>query len=424
MDICISILILLLETLTILMYMHISFNKKIRFDKYVVVVLVISCSIYLLINNKVIPQLCGVLVYGFIWLYCYKKFKLTVGRTVLKFLFGFVMVSLSEAVFICLSTPLQAIQNELVALCLINVISLGIVSAIYVVVILYSRKIKYRVVKSIFIRILLIGIVYVGLLFNYYVNSVGLNIYTVVIMAFAVFLFIYTYMMEQAQKEVEIKNLEIELQEVYGEAYKELLTEVRKRQHDFRNQLGAIHSMHLVAKSLDDLVVMQTEYGNKLLDNCKYDSILTCCDNAILAGYIYYRCIACEKEGIEVLYNIRVGTALCSFALHEIIEILGILIDNACENILEQNIEIKCIKLDLIESDTEIKFLVSNPAKYLTSMEIEKLFKSGYSTKGKNRGIGLSRVWELVRERDKEISVRNYTDTGINWIEIGVIEVR
>lgn len=54
----------------------------------------------------------------------------------------------------------------------------------------------------------------------------------------------------------------------------------------------------------------------------KYISILTCCNNTILAGYFYYRCLLCEESGVAVDYNIAVDQADCCFPLHEIIEIL------------------------------------------------------------------------------------------------------
>ena len=94
--------------------------------------------------------------------------------------------------------------------------------------------------------------------------------------------------------------------------------EVRRKQHDYKNQLGAVLSMHMAAKSKDELIKMQREYMNSLQVNHKYDSILTCCNNTILAGYFYYRCRLCEESGVAVDYNI----AVCCFPLHEIIEIL------------------------------------------------------------------------------------------------------
>lgn len=417
MDICISILILLLETLTILMCMYISFNKKIHFDKYVIGILVISCFIYLLINNKVIPQLCGVLAYGFIWLYCYNKFKLTLGRTMLKFLFGCILATLIEALVACAFSPLYSAWDEKIVLNLFSLFSFVVVVIIYVNVTRSSKKVKYRTGRNLFIGIALLGIAFGGLLWDHHKNNAPISLYVVVIMVFVGGIYICAYMLEAYHKEVERKNAELEIQAIYGGAYKELLAEVRRKQHDFKNQLGAMYSMHLVAKSLDDLIVMQKEYGNGLVSGCKYDSILTCCGNSILAGYIYYKCISCEKQGIDVFYDIHIDDAKCSIALHEIIEVLGILIDNACESVNGDITVSKCISLDFSENDEKIKFAVSNPVQYLSSVEIDRMFKEGFSTKGKNRGIGLARVKDLVCEYDAEIIVSNRMISDMNWVD-------
>lgn len=418
---CIDILILVTETLTVLIFMHISFNRKIYFDKYMLGILAVSGVVYLLINKRQMPQICSIAVYALIWLYCYLKFKYSVAKTLLRFLFGFIMAAFSEALMVFASVSLEFIYNDKIILLLISLISFIIAMAIYTAVVLRPPKLKHRTDRSLLLRIILLGSVFAALIIDYYKNSAVVRIYTIVMIAFVIMIYIYTYMLEKSEKEVEIKNIELELQDIYGGAYEELLAEVRRKQHDFKNQLGAIYSMHLVADSLDNLVKMQAEYGDRLLEGYKYDSILTCCSNSVLAGYIYYRCISCEKNGIEVLYNIKTEAAECGLALYEIIEILGILIDNACENIVQENTEIKSVKLDIIENEKEVRFAVSNPAKYLTSAEIGNLFKKGYSTKGKNRGIGLARVHELLTERETDIKVRNYTNSDTNWLEFEII---
>ena len=51
------------------------------------------------------------------------------------------------------------------------------------------------------------------------------------------------------ENEINIKNHEIELQRIYGGMYEDLLGEIRRKQHDYKNQLGAIRSIHMVAES-------------------------------------------------------------------------------------------------------------------------------------------------------------------------------
>jgi len=234
-------------------------------------------------------------------------------------------------------------------------------------------------------------------------------------------LFFYSYGFEQAQNEIAKKNHELELQKKYGDNYDHLLYEIRRRQHDYKNQLGTLYSMHITAKSLDDLISMQKEYGDILLEESRFDSILTHCNNPILAGFLYYKCVECEKIEVKVNYDIYIGQAECRFSLREIIEILGILIDNACENVkAEESLE-KQICLKIWESSDKLIIFVANPARYIPFSEIDKMFIRGYSSKGENRGIGLERVMELINKYDAEIKVYNsgHEDTA-NWINFEI----
>lgn len=116
-------------------------------------------------------------------------------------------------------------------------------------------------------------------------------------------------------------------------------------------------------------------------------------------------------------YSIHIEQAICCFALHEIIEILGILIDNACEHVkMESSLEQR-IKLEFQEDTEKVVFSISNPAKYISFSKIDRMFVSGYSSKGKNRGIGLARVRELVEKYAAKIMVSNSNPYGKeNWI--------
>ena len=214
---------------------------------------------------------------------------------------------------------------------------------------------------------------------------------------------------------LEKRKLELEMQEIYGNTYKELIAEVRRKQHDFKNQLGAIYSMHLTANSLEDLVEKQSEYGNVLLEECRYDKILVGCNNPILAGYLYYRCVAYEKNNVQVDYEIHVDGAECCLSLHEVIEVLGILLTNAFESYCAES-KAKYIGLVLQESADNLIIEVSNVSEELTSAEIENIFQEGYSSKGKNRGIGLARVKELVAKVHAEIIVGNRFKETQNWV--------
>ena len=245
-------------------------------------------------------------------------------------------------------------------------------------------------------------------------------IYTSVFLLTCIMASIVTIRTQEAKHELEKWQIELEMKEIYGDAYKELVLEVRRRQHDFRNQLGAIYSMHLTADSLEDLIAKQSEYGAILLEQCRYDRILTGCNNPILAGYLYYRCTAYEKYNVQVEYQVHVDRAQCALTLHEMIEILGILLTNAFESIKPEDQE-KCIGLYLQEHAESLIIEVSNKTEELPVKQIEKMFQKGYSSKGKNRGLGLARVKEVSQKTNADLIIENRKKGNDNWMSIRMI---
>lgn len=400
--------------------LQIVFNKKLPFDKFMVGIILVDVVVYTLINLKMLPVICSVVLYIFLFLYSYYRFKQTITKTTIGFIISFALVGCIQSIAASIVSIFKDLYDSTVLLFLASLLALVLTYVLKYSISILKSKVKIRSNRGMLGLVLLYGVTVGSLLVDYYLNSSSIKIYAVCILTFIVLIFFYLYRLEQVQIEIDKKNYELELQRVYGRTYEELLVEVRRRQHDFKNQLGAIYSMHLTAHSLEELVTMQQEYGNTLQGNCKFDAILSGCNNSVLAGYIYYKCISCENDGIAIDYNVCIEEAACSFALHEIIEILGIFIDNACENLfLEKQIN-KCIKLVFCEEPDKIMLTVSNPANYISFSDIEKMFVYGYSKKGENRGIGLARVLELVKKYNAEIKVFNSRDREENWIHFAL----
>lgn len=415
---------LLLEILMVLQCLQIAFKKEVQFDKYMAGIIVIDVSVYMLINLKMISSLCVIPLYLLIYLYCYIEYKQTIVKTMVGFVIGFLLVGCMEGALTFICTFFKNESNLNYVLLILNIIALAFAYlGKWVIIHLKSEKmVKYS--GDIYWVVILLGVTMLLILLEYYFIRKLVNIYIVCILFFLLLLLLFLYRLEKARNEIEKKNYELELQRAYSGAYEELLATVRRRQHDFKNQLGAIYSMHLVANSLEELICMQNEYADNIRHDSKFDSILTGCNNSILAGYLYHRCVACEQNGILVHYNIHIDQAECRFQLHEIIEILGILIDNACESFAEYQTECRQIKIECLEDEQEIMFCVSNPFHYITYSDIEKMFEEGFSTKGENRGIGLARVLELTKKCDAELKVSNTMHDDDNWIEFLIRIIR
>lgn len=414
------LIVLFLEVIMVLQCLQIAFKKEVRFDKYTVGIVLIDVSLYMLLNMRMIPAICAIVLYVLLFIYCYIEYKQTIFRTIVGFVIGFVLVGFIESVLAFVGNFFKNASNSNYILVLLNVIALGVAYIIkrFVIQIKYERLINNN--RNIRVVIILFGLSMLLLLIDYYCIQKLVNIYIVCIFAFLLVMLFFLYRLEMARNEINKKNYEIELQRIYGRAYEDLIAEVRRRQHDYKNQLGAIYSMHLVANSLDELICMQNDYGNTIRYDSKFDSILTSCNNPILAGYLYHRCVECEKNGVLVYYNIHIDQAECCFQLHEIIEVLGILIDNACESFTKSPIGHKKIRIECLENDAEIILCISNPSNYIAYSDIEKMFVEGFSTKAGNRGIGLTRVLELTKKFDAELKVLNTKYGEENWIEFHI----
>lgn len=407
---------LISELLAIIICLHAFFEQKFTIDRYIAGVIVIECVIMYLVNEGRVPRLSMVAVYVIMWLFCYVRFKMPLGVTTLKYFLGIAVCGLIESV---ISIPNMFLQT------IVDTRTLAFAGSVALLVIIcffgtrLSRRVKILDYKE-DIKLRCAGMFYVFaeivLIIDYNLGQSPLRVSMLIIVTCIFMGYLYISRVLQAKIEVEKKNLEMELHRVYGSVYVELSSAIRKRQHDFKNQLGAIYSMHITAKTLEELVAMQRQYGDKLLENCRYDSILTNCENPILAGYLYHRCLSCENKGIRVDYEIHVEQGECLFPLHELIESLGILIDNACENFEEFPEERPVLKLVLKENPGDMELSVANPSRFMKSSEIEELFRAGASTKGENRGLGLNRLREICIMHDAEIKVENKREEKSNWL--------
>ncbi|MCI8372249.1 MAG: GHKL domain-containing protein [Lachnospiraceae bacterium] len=412
-----------LELLMIEMCVHFVWNSKSKIRFLTVLLFLYNGLAFLLITNKIVPYYCRYIIYILIFITCYVEFRSNFVKTFKKFLIAMTFAGIAEVLAAFAVAPFESrINSQTGLLVAVNTVSIIIVFVFHKLFRKRDRNSSYGLAdEKVFHTMIFCTIPVVIMIIDYSIHQELRIIYDMVISVLIIVIYKYLLKVRITEKELEKKNLELEMQRIYGDAYKELLDEVRKRQHDFKNQLTAIYSMHLVAETLDELVEMQKEYCEKLEENIRYDQILTKCNEPILAGFLYYKCIACEKMGVKVDYTISVTSAECQIALHEIIEIIGIFMDNACEQVVELSCDSRTIELSVDDNDGAITIEIGNPSRPLTSREIEQMFQPGFSTKGENRGLGLPRVKQLVKNHNLELIVFNSEKYGRSRLNFKLI---
>lgn len=411
-----------LECLMIIVCLHIAFTQKFRFNIRLLGIVLCNNGLFALQHYGYIPKVFAYSIFAILFMYFYHLSNKKIVSALLRFVFGIILAGVIEigvtlTLLFCGNAKDASAEQMLMG----SMASFTISCVIYVLLIKLEKNSKLEVKdKKEIIVLLVICSSAIILLLDYWVAHLMNALQNFVVWILCGLVYLYVVVIQKKNQEAEIKDLELSMHRMYGEAYKELQGEVRKIQHNYKNELATLKSMPLVAKNLDELIAMQEDYGSETEKDAKYEKIMTSCENTILAGYLYYKCRDMETSGIRVEAKIRIQDGECGMRIHELIEVLGILLDNAAEYLLEREGVMKNVTLELLEYPEYILIRVENPSEIYPSEEIGRFFQKGYSTKGRNRGIGLFRVKELAEKTKAELQVFNGEREGTGRMEISL----
>ena len=159
------------------------------------------------------------------------------------------------------------------------------------------------------------------------------------------------------------KAQELLAYERYNLVYKDLIKQVRRRQHDFNNHINAVFSMNTVATDLKELVKWQNEYCLKILTENNTNKLLRDDVSSVLAGFIYTKIGQAEGKGIQVKYKIDVDGVEEHISFLDFVEVFGNLFDNAIEAAEQCPLEKSLIEVKITSSDNKLVIQVTNSIK-------------------------------------------------------------
>ncbi|MBR1854401.1 MAG: GHKL domain-containing protein [Lachnospiraceae bacterium] len=190
------------------------------------------------------------------------------------------------------------------------------------------------------------------------------------------------------------------------EQYEQLVREVRMRQHELGNQLSA-------AKNLSSGQVSQ--YLEELNRDQRYNVLLLCGD-PLLAGLFYQKCREAETQGIRV--ETHISARLEDFVLpqHELIAIVGGLLDNAIDAELTRPADERSMRILVDLEDGRYRITVANRFPYVPYETIHEWFRVGHTSKGTGRGLGLAHAREICADGRADIAYGNQETDGENEV--------
>lgn len=112
-----------------------------------------------------------------------------------------------------------------------------------------------------------------------------------------------------------------------------------------------------------------------------------------IKGLITTKIIQAQEKRIPISIEVPDEIDRISMNTVELSRIIGIIVDNAIE--ASENLEEPLINIAFIDNDESVTFIVMNKCSD-DIPKIHELFEQGFSTKGDNRGLGLSTLKELT----------------------------
>ncbi|MGM9979350.1 MAG: sensor histidine kinase [Clostridium sp.] len=243
---------------------------------------------------------------------------------------------------------------------------------------------------------------------------------------FAIFYIIIMFVIIGILVYMSIKESKIEKQRIQYESLKEytdklelLYTDMRKFRHDYINILSSMYSfieegdMCGLKKYFDEKI----QPLNQKMNSNNYK--LVALKNVHLPevkGLLSSKIIKAQELGLDTFIDISEPIDEINIDILELVISLGIIMDNAIEAALSS--EDKRISLGLIKKNQSVIIIVSNSFSG-DIPSISMLFKQGFSTKGENRGLGLSNLKEII-DKYKNVTLDTFIKNELFFQEITI----
>lgn len=368
-------------------------------------------SLILATINMMNPEILGgiikiIFVYGLECLFYKLAFNESISKVMVVSLIWYLFLFISEIIIILVASILFKGSHDSVSFLKNTIIMNFLISLFDYLLIKVSRNKLVPFArdndfsrKSSIVMVFVILITLALLVFRIPVKDWGFNIEFIITMIILLcFCLVGLLLLKQKSDIYKTRTMYQQLVD-YSDITNELLEDYRIVAHEHKNQLLIISSM--IGKDNKELV----EYVDNLLDkrtDNKYVWIsqLNHIPLSGLKGLINYKLIEMEKLKINIGISISseiYKTKLKKLSLQQkdnLYSIIGIYLDNAIQAAKES--KEKEISLELYKEKKDIVMILANT--YTGNLELDKIDNYGYTTKGKNHGVGLHIVKRILEE--------------------------
>lgn len=192
-------------------------------------------------------------------------------------------------------------------------------------------------------------------------------------------------------------------QETYVDEINQLFQSIRAQRHDFVNHVQTIHSLAELDKSKELVAYTKELTGDiRLMDdiiNIGNPAIAALIRSKISQAESYRIHFSCSFTGLN-MQEMGVKTL-------DVNRMLGNLIDNAFDEVLKYQEDLRHVTLVGKQSAEQLEFTISNICEWAEDALNKPLFDAGYSTKQQDhQGLGLSIVKTIAKKYKGDVYVK------------------
>ena len=249
-------------------------------------------------------------------------------------------------------------------------------------------------------------------------NSFSSILATIVFICLLLIFFAMNAKKVQVEREIALnqKKFEQEHLQTYTDEIVALYNEIRGFRHDYAGMLVSMQ-MAIDSKDLQEIDRIYNQVlvkANQKLRSDKYTYFdLNNIEDSALRSLIAQSIVYARNKDVEFTLEVKDIITRLSIDLLDLVRIMSVLLNNAVEGAAEsysKQMEVAVIKMDL-----ETVIVIQNSCKIIMTPS-EDLFELGFSTKGRNRGIGLNNVKEILDKYENIILETEMEDSKFRQI--------
>jgi len=244
----------------------------------------------------------------------------------------------------------------------------------------------------------------IKIIWNYYNYIILDNLWATSLLISILFIsqiLVYRYIVNIVRDKEKLK-----ISNNYNSVIKEIVEEIKQRQHDFVNYKNTIRG---IVEILDEKEVKQAISKYMKAEDTYDNEInnLIYIDNVIIKSIIYLNMCRARKYDINLEYKIENGVLDNILSYQEISNIVNNLLNNAFDEVLKDKCIEKNIKIKIFTENYISHLIIQNKIVNDNDINLNEIFARGYSTKNKEIcGYGLYNVQSIVNSHKGYVKMK------------------